>query len=401
MFYTSAQLIEDRGKWKAQLKYKDGDKWRKRTHVLKATGKRAAQAELEAWRDEMEAKAAFGTGMAKRPDNVAEFVRQYIDTLESSKQVEKSTIFSYRAYLKPIEAGLGKIAIEDLDADTVQAWVNAIAKEYAPTSVKRYLNLLKATYKDAVDRRAIPYSPITAVKAPKLTRKEPNALDPQARQRLLSYLEIAGDTPVNLAIKLALVTGMREGEICGLQWRNVDLKAGVLRVRTVIGRDGGQTYVKEPKTGGSRRDIPLTAGLARELKRRRTSMMEECMEAGVAMAPTLYVFGQIDGTYMNPHELWRSWKAIAKSLGLVGTEGKAPTFHDLRHTFATAAIASGADVKSVSSILGHTNAAMTLNIYATADAEAKRRTMEGVSRAIAETPREAEILALGKTGTED
>lgn len=82
-----------------------------------------------------------------------------------------------------------------------------------------------------------------------------------------------------------------------------------------------------------------------------------------------YVLGRVDGAYMAPHSLWRDWKAIAKSLGLVGCEGKLPTFHDLWHTFAT--ISSGIDVKGVSSILGHSNAAMTLNVYASADAEAQ------------------------------
>lgn len=75
---------------------------------------------------------------------------------------------------------------------------------------------------------------------------------------------------------------------------------------------------------------------------------------------------------MKPHGLWRPWKALADSMGLVGTQGRRPTFHDLRHTFATFAIAEGIDVKTVSSIMGHANAAMTLNIYASADADAKR-----------------------------
>lgn len=69
--------------------------------------------------------------------------------------------------------------------------------------------------------------------------------------------------------------------------------------------------------------------------------------------------------------LSRGWKTLSDSMGLVGTQGRRPTFHDLRHTFATYAIAEGVDVKTVSSILGHSNAAMTLNIYASADTDAK------------------------------
>lgn len=400
--YTSAQIIETATGYKGRLNYKDETgKWRAKYRKLNAKGKREAQRELDAWRAEMEEAAQWETPGAKRPGNVGEFVGQYIDTLEHSQAVERSTLTPYRAMQKHIAAGLGSIPFEKLDADTAQAWVNQMAKDgYAASTIRKALNLLKAAYKDAVQRRTLPYSPIEAVKTPKLKKKEPNALDAGQRAKLLAYLDIARDMPVNIAIKIALHTGMREQELCGLRWRDVDMKAGVIHIRNVIGRDGGKTYEKEPKTGGSRRDVPISSEVAAALSTRRAQMAEECMGAGIALTPDHHVLGRIDGTYMNPHSLWRDWKAIAKSLGLVGTEGKVPVFHDLRHTFATAAIASGADVKSVSSILGHANAAMTLNIYASADAEAKRRAMERASKEIAEAPKPAEILQLGKTGTD-
>lgn len=403
MKYTSAYLRRgENGKWRAQLKYKDeSGKWRSKSKVLKATGKREAQKELDAWRAEMEEEASYETPGARKAGDVSEFVTLYIDTLEHSKSVERSTIAPYRAMQKHIAAGLRGIPYRKLDSDAAQAWVNSMAADgYAASTIRKALNLLKAAYKDAVNRHMLPYSPIEAVKTPKLKKEEPNALDPAQRAKLMAYLDIAGETPVNIAIRLALHTGMREQELCGLRWKDVDLKAGVLRVRNVIGRDGGRTYEKEPKTGGSRRDIPIPPEIAALLRSRRADMAEECMEAGVGLTADHHVLGRIDGRYMAPHSLWREWKAIARSLGLVGTSGKTPTFHDLRHTYATAAIASGADVKSVSSILGHANAAMTLNIYASADEEAKRRTMERVSRALNDAPKPAEILQLGKTGTE-
>lgn len=399
MKYTSAFLRGDSSKgWRGVLKYRDEDgTWRQRQKKLSATGKREAQKELASWRTEMEEEALWHVPGAKRPGNVGEFVSQYIDTLKHSQAVELSTLTPYRAMQKHIADGLGDVPFEKLDSDTTQAWVNRMAENgYAPSTIRKALNLLKAAYADALNRRAIPYNPIVGVKSPKLIKGEPNALDAEQRAKLLAYLEIASKTPVNLAIRIALGTGMREQEICGLRWKDVDLKAGVLHVRNVIGRDGGKTYEKEPKTGGSRRDIPISPELAEALHERLSQMMEECMDAGIAMTPNHHVVGSIDGKYMRPHTLWREWKAIAKSLGLVGTEGKVPVFHDLRHTFATAAIASGADVKSVSSILGHSNAAMTLNIYASADAEAKRRAMERASLEISSGQKPREIIELSK-----
>lgn len=403
MLYESAQVFPHKnGGWRGQLSYKDdAGRWRKKTKVLASKGKREALKELEAWRAEMERAAQGATISYARPENVGEFVAQYLDTLEASQSVERSTLSAYRSVNKHISAGLSGVPFRDLDADTAQAWVNAMAGDgYAASTIRKAFNLLKAAYTDAVNRRVLPYNPLEAVKVPKLRRNEPNALDMNQRAKLLAYLDIAGATPINIAVCMALLTGMREGELCGLRWKDVDLKAGVLHVRNVIGRDGGKSYEKEPKTGGSRRDIPLSPELVALLKGRRADMVEECLEAGVPLTLDMYVFGRIDGRYLEPHTLWREWKAVAKSLGLVGTEGKAPTFHDLRHTFATVAILSGIDVKTVSSILGHANAAMTLNIYASADAEAKRRAMENVSRTMMDTSKPAEILQIKKTGTD-
>lgn len=402
MFYASAFLRKSGPTYKGVLKYKDENgKWRQIQKALKADGKRAAQKELDEWHEEMENKALFGKGVLSRPNDVVEFVSQYIDTLEQSQSIERSTVVYYRVAQRHIAEGLSEIGFDELNADIAQAWVNEQAKLRAPSTVKKDLNVLKAAYKAAVNRRVIPYSPLEAVKAPKLKRNEPNALDAPSVQRLISYLDIAGSTPTNLAIKLALLTGMRESEICGLRWQDIDTEQGVIRIRKVVGRDATTTYLKEPKTGGSRRDIPISEAIAKELEQRRHDMKKECMAAGIPLKKEMFVFGRIDGNYMNPHTLWREWKAIAKSLGLVGTEGKTPTFHDLRHTYATVAIAAGQDVKSVSSILGHANAAMTLNIYASADPEAKRQTMNKVSEIMTQTPREAEILELGKTGTDN
>lgn len=365
--------------------------------MLKAEGKREALRELREWQDEMEEKAQFNKGhISGKTQTVGEFLSLYVETLAGSQSLEKTTIYGYRKIVKQIDTVFYGIPYDELDYEQVQQWVNESLTVYSPNSVKKALNLLKAACRDAVLRRAIPYSPLEAVRSPKLKQHEPNALDAPTRQRLLSYLDIADNTPVTVAIRLALTTGMRAGELCGLQWRNVDFDADVLHVRTAVGRDGGKLYLKEPKTRSSRRDIPLTPEISAILHQRREGMFNDCMKAGVSFNANMYVLGTIEGAYMSPHTLWREWKAIAKSLGLIGTEGVVPTFHDLRHTFATAAIASGADVKSVASIMGHANAAMTLNVYATADPEAKRRTMGAVSAAIIDTPRDSAILAIGK-----
>ena len=175
--------------------------------------------------------------------------------------------------------------------------------------------------------------------------------------KLVSYLDGAGPTAANVGYALALYTGMREGEICGLRWRDVDLDAGIIHVRNVIVHDGPTCYEKEPKTKNGRRDIPITNDLARTIQFRLSDAEKKYKEVGIELKPNMYVVGTVAdgaGKWMNPHRLWQDWKAVAKSLGLKGTQDKVPTFHGLRHTYATvAAHIPGTDLKSIQMNLGH------------------------------------------------
>lgn len=112
----------------------------------------------------------------------------------------------------------------------------------------------------------------------------------------------------------------------------------------------------------------------------------------------MFVLGGPDGEFMAPERLSRHWAVTVRQLGLVGSEGEPPKFHDLRHTFATAAILAGTDIKSVSSLLGHANAAMTLNIYTGVNPQAKRTAMDAVAATMTAAPPATEILELRAVG---
>lgn len=112
-----------------------------------------------------------------------------------------------------------------------------------------------------------------------------------------------------------------------------------------------------------------------------------------------YVLGDLDG-YLSPDTLSKGWSAIAKAVGVKGTEGRIPTFHDLRHTWATRYLAEGGDVKTASSVLGHANAAITLNTYASADPDAKRRSAR-LTEAVANGRTASQSGILELTGTDN
>lgn len=388
--------------WKQVKKTFDPNTVRTNTDARKA---------LEDWRAEMEEQAKLDTTSGvKVARTVSELVAQHIDTLEKSQKVDASTVYGYRKLLKYINPVFKDVPVNELEPEQVQNFVNdLIADGYSPSTVRKCFSRIYAAYKDAVKKRKVRFNPLAddVVDLPKFVEPEKNSLDDAGISRLNTFLSIATDTPTNLAIKLALATGMREGEICGLQWRNVDFQTRELRVRTVVGAMGGQTYIKEPKTKNSRREVPLDPESMKMLKQRYNDMLHAYKEAHELTSDTVrlpadyYVFGSIDGDYMKPHYLWQAWRTIAKSIGLVGSEGRVPNFHDLRHTFATSAIKNGADVKSVSSLLGHSNEYITLHTYASADKEAKRRVMEQTNAQMNQLPKQADILALDKTGTEN
>lgn len=392
--FESSQLFPHKnGRWRGQIKYKDEHgKWRNKSKVLEARGKREAQKELDAWREEMEREAEW-EAMGTVGDTVADYMSAYIEG--RAARVEPSTIMGYKGLLRrQIEPFIGSVPLDDLNPDMVQAWVAEIAEHYGAETVRKAFVLLRSAMRQAVERDRLPKDPTRTVDVPRKGRTRPNSLTERGVYQVVRFLDLADVTPANIGVRLALFTGMREGEVCALRWRDVDLEGGTLEVRSAFGYRGSTYYEKAPKTGGSARTLHLPEPLAAALRSHRAAVAAECLAAGTPFSAELFVTGYITGKNMHPHTLYKRWRRIAEALELVGTEGRPVTFHDLRHTFATVAIKSGADVKTVSSAMGHANAAMTLNTYASADPEAKRRLAERMGAEMTAEPRGGEVLRM-------
>lgn len=423
MLYQSMQVRERKGRgFVCTLNYKDETgRWKKRERTLKARGKREAQREAEAWRDEMEREAEAEAERAANPTcyvTVAEYVEAFI--AERAQSVTPTTVSGYRQLLNSlIRPAFGDTALADLTPAQVAAWLTSERDrgKYTAVTVRKAFMLLKSAMKQALEREEIAKDPTRTVKAPRPDEGKPNALDERGRGRVAAFLDIEPADPASVAIRLALFCGMRRGEICGLRWRNVDTEGRTLDVVESVGiadkadlkgnatnLDYSGLYVKAPKNRKSARKIAYPDSVAQALRARRVSMQADCMAAGIPFDQDMFVCGDIDGKPLHPHQLYRRWTATAEALGLVGTQGRAVTFHDLRHTYATTAIAHGIDVKTVSESMGHTNAAMTLNRYASADPDAARRATETLECAYAAEKKAAkgvgEVVELGKTGTE-
>lgn len=391
LYYTGQELIEDkkRGKFRGRLSYRDANNKRRYiTRTLHATGVRAAKAELTAFRNEMERKHAEEAkngsnrlSMADMP--ISEYVAQYIDAMEATRAIEASTIRGYRTSLMHISRAFPDVAVRELQPKDGEKWIaDFVSTGLSSSTICKAYRLLKQVLKSAVAAGVIEKNPLDLVKPPKRINKNSgiNSLDAESRTALLSRMDTLELSPVLVAAYIALYTGMRRGEICGLQWRDLDSSAHVIWVRRSVGLGEGGAYIKQPKTDKAR-DVALPPTLFNVLERWRNVQEAKSSYDMETAKHDSYILGDAMGFY-HPDRLTKDWASLAQLLGVRGTAGRIASFHDLRHTWATMFLANGGDIKTAASNLGHANAAMTLNIYASADPDAKRRAADIVEQSM-------------------
>lgn len=198
------------------------------------------------------------------------------------------------------------------------------------------------------------------IKKPKVEKKTVSVLRPNEQKKLETSL-LEAPTGTNLAIYLALHTGMRIGEICALRWSDIDFDERLLFVRsTVIRNRSGQSAIAPPKSEMSQRTIPITSQLTNLLTEERKRSTSE------------FVFSSPGAdSFLNPRTLQYRFKSM-----LLRHEITKVSFHALRHTFATRWIECGMDVKSLSEVLGHASVQITLDIYVHSSDKLKREAIE-------------------------
>lgn len=187
-------------------------------------------------------------------------------------------------------------------------------------------------------------------------------------QRRLEWCCLTDVNETKIGILLSLYTGLRIGEICALAWADVDLDEQIVHVRHTISRiskesSGKKTIliIDRPKTNSSLRDVPLCSRLKPLLCAQKQQALSE------------YVISEKPG-FISPRTYEYRYHKILRDSGIDSIN-----YHALRHTFATRCIESGMDVKTLSEILGHADASVTLNTYVHSSLERKRNQLEKLS----------------------
>lgn len=287
---------------------------------------------------------------------VGEYLGRWLKDVRDT--VRQSTYQRYEYAIRPhIKPALGRTKLKDLTPANLR-WLyhDKLDSGLAPATVHKLHVVLHKALAQAVSDGLIPRNVAAGMKLPKLTREE---IDPLSAEEARRLLEAARGDRLEALYVLALSTGMRQGELLGLKWDDVDLEGGLLRVRRTLTKAGKVFTTAEPKTKKSRRTIRLTAAAIDALKAHLSRQMEEMEYMGSLYQPGGLVFATEAGTLFNPSNLRnRSLAPLLKAAKL-----RPVRFHDLRHTCATLLLSKNVNPKIVSEMLGHASVSITLDTY--------------------------------------
>ncbi|MCK1289916.1 tyrosine-type recombinase/integrase [Bradyrhizobium sp. 30] len=280
-----------------------------------------------------------------------------------TSQVDERTHIGYAEKArKNINPLLGSTLLTRLRPEQIsQAYAQALASGrrdgkggLSPRTVHHMHRILKQALGQAVKWGLLKQNPCDAVDPPRVEKREMLTFDTTQTADALSEMR---RTRFLIAYLLAAICGLRRGEIAALRWKNVDLDAGVLKIVQTT-RQIGKAVTYKPVKNTKGRPVALSGLMLEELKAHWAKQAEELLRFGVKLAGDSFVFAQPDGSPIKPGSVTNEWKRLVKKYALPRIR-----FHDLRHTHATAMLASGVHPKIASERLGHSSIAITLDLY--------------------------------------
>ena len=325
-------------------------------------------------RQQMQAAAAeVNKGTYREPSKIT--VGEWLDTwmAEYLGGVKPFTVVSYTTQIrKHIQPALGAVRLESLNTNQIQRFYNTLragTKDTPPLSPKTIKNIHGVLHKALQQAVAVGYlrfNPSEACILPRVVRKELSPLDDADMVALLHAIQ---GHPMETLFKVTLFTGMREGEVLGLKWDCVNFQKGTILINKQLQREKkkGGAYVFAPLKNDKARMITPASAIMGLLKRHREAQRRQRALIGEAWVESGLVFTNELGGHLATHTVYQNFKRVAASIGRPDAR-----FHDLRHSYAVAAIRSGDDIKTVQGNLGHATAAFTLDVYGHVTDQMKR-----------------------------
>lgn len=259
-----------------------------------------------------------------------------------------STALGYESIIKlHISPLIGALGLSDLSAADVMRCLAPLCSDGHTRAAQLTLITLRAALSDAVHMGLISYSPAAAVRLPRHESASPRYWSLDVMRQ---FLTSQSTSPYYALWQLALICGLRRGEICGLRWSDVDLTSGRIHIRNQRLRIKGKIIDCAPKSAAGRRDLDLPGSVLASLRALKRSQ-------GLS-SPYVCI--------LSPDGL-RS--AFLRACG--AAQVPPINLHGLRHSMASAAVSLGVDIKVLQGLLGHAHYSTTADFYAHVDTEAK------------------------------
>lgn len=314
----------------------------------------STQKECRSWIKDMQEQIENGLSVDGFKMTVHDLFKMWLESIQGS--VRPRTLDQYQGVVRNhLESVLGEIKLRELQPYQIQQLYNSLLAEgKSNRTVQLVHSVIHRALVVGQQLGLVGRNPASAVTPPKVPQKEMQVLDDnQARQLLIAA---QGDR-YEAMYYLAITTGLRQGELLGLKWEDIDFSSGILQVKRQLQRVPGKgVRLSEPKTKAGRRQIQLGPESVNQLiiHRRRQDIERE----GDRWEEHGLVFPSSVGTPTGQRNLIRSFKRLLKKAGLPDIR-----FHDLRHTAATLMLLNGIPLIVVSRRLGHSKPSVTLDIY--------------------------------------
>jgi len=276
---------------------------------------------------------------------------------KKKKSIGDQTQVLYESVIRVhIIPAIGSLPLNKLTPYHIEDLLHKLISDgYAPETVRRIHAIINTSLAAAERLDLVVKNVASKVEKPKLPRRDLVVWEPEYVSQFLD--KIKNRSRYSIAIYLAVMTGMRQGEILGLRWSDVDLDAGTISIQQTLRHDG-KKLMSGAKTAGSIRSIAISQATIDLLKEHRKLILMERVELGSDYQNNDLVVCSEKGTPAFSTGIMKVWDRLLK-------ENNAPriTFHDLRHTHASLLLKQGVHIKVVSERLGHSSVAITLDRY--------------------------------------
>ena len=314
---------------------------------------------------------------------VGEYLKDWLGSL-GMQQLEAATLAWYRSAVnRHIIPGLGDVKLSKLSPVMIEAFLAEKAENgrldgtggLGPASVRRLQVTLTKALSAAVRHGLLARNPTDFADKPKVPRKDVTETV-WTPEHMTVFLELTKHDRLAPLWQTACMTGLRRSELCGLQWRDIDLDAAVLSVkRARIQIDGGKPITKGPKSATSRRIVDFDTVTSDILRSWKVTQLEERLRAGTAWTPGKWVFTDESGEPHNPEWVGKRFRKL-----IADTDLPTIPMRQLRHSHATALLLAGVHAKVVQERLGHSSISVTMDIYSSVLPTMQREAVERLTQ---------------------